>query len=150
GALHQLVTLQVDTSFRLRPGVKPPPEASRPERRALIDWCVRFAKLGPWRSIRSYRVWTSLGPDPGGVVPRVEGALRGELVEQVDYRPLLGMTQTKFARLCEQYRVGEPGGKAQGVRVVVLDHGFLDGLLPVANGTDAPSGGGEQATPEGG
>jgi hypothetical protein len=108
---------------------------------------VKFARSGPWRSIRSFRLWTRTEPDPSGQ-PRVEVALRVELFEQIKYRPLLGLTQNKFSRLCETYHVGQTfeDERPQGRRAVVLSRDFLDGLLADPNGAAKPQTAGEQAT----
>jgi hypothetical protein len=141
GGLHQLVTL--GESVQRRGG-----EVARQERRSLIDWCCRFARPGPWRSIRSLRIWTRIAPD-AGEGPRVEVALRVGLFGQVGYRPLAEMTQTRFARLCESYGVGTAGGRAHGQRVVALSPAFLDSLLEDPNGAPGREES-EQATSEGG
>jgi hypothetical protein len=106
--------------------------ATRVERRSLLDWCCRFARSGPWKSIRSYRIWCRTVPTPSGM-PRVEVALRAELFGQLGYRPLAEISATKFARLCEAYGVGDAGGRVQGERAIVLAPGFLDGLLSDPN-----------------
>jgi hypothetical protein len=120
-ALHAQVTLGevVFPAAGLRAGADLP----RVERRSLIDWCVRFARAGPWRSIRSYAIWSRVAPSGDGG-PRLEVAFRTELFSQVKYQPLAGLTQNQLGRLCEQYRVGTQD-RAKGQRCVVLDHDFL-------------------------
>jgi hypothetical protein len=124
GALHTLITLG-----ELRMVGKE--EVTQMQRRSVIDWCCRFAKEGPWRSIRSYKVWTRFVPLPE-IGMRLEVAVRAELFTQLNYRPLAELTQTKFARLCEQYGIGS-ADRAQGTRVVVLTPDYLDSLLADPN-----------------
>jgi hypothetical protein len=101
------------------------------ERLSVVGWCARFARSGPWKSIRSYHVWTRVAEDAGGQ-PRVQVALRVELFAQLNARELAGITPTKFARLCAAYGVGHSleTERPQGQRAVLLDDAFLHDLLP--------------------
>jgi len=129
GALHTLVTLgEVRKEGR--------EEVTRTERRSVIDWCFRFAKEGPWKTVRSYKVWCRFHVGPEGQ-RQLEVALRAELFTQLSYRPLIDLTQTKFASLCGIYNIGT-AERAQGVRAVVLTQEFVDGL--VADLNQAPKG----------
>jgi hypothetical protein len=92
------------------------------ERRALIDWCVRFAKLGRWQSIRSYRCWCKLVELPGGEI-RLRVAIRHELFAQLKAdRRLVEMGAKKFARRAARYGVGRAteDDRPHGQRALVL------------------------------
>jgi putative DNA primase/helicase len=97
------------------------------ERRSLIDWAARFAKEGPWKSVRSYCIWSCISPGTGTRI-----ALRVDLMSQLGRRELAPMTQNRFGRLCEQYGIGM-ATKVAGVRAVELSADYLlqrMGLVP--------------------
>jgi hypothetical protein len=100
------------------------------ERRSLIDWCVKWAKPGPWRSIRSKKCWCKSEVQGNGlIVLRV--AIRQELFAQVHAdRRLCGMTRNTFTILAARYRVGNShrDDRPHGLAAVVLDHDFVIGL----------------------
>jgi hypothetical protein len=108
-----------DRADRARPSE---PEA---ERRTVLDWCCRFAKPGPWQSIRGYKVWIKQD-EHGGVCV----AIRVELFPQLYRRDFAGMTPYKFAQLAEHYGVGR-SGRVCGKRVVILAEKFLDEHMDV-------------------
>lgn len=137
-ALSQLVTLD--------PGNRHGKDA-QPERRSIIDWAARFAKSGPWRSIRSYRLWCRLAHEPGGGV-RLQVALRAELFAQLNARELAKINPTKFARLCATYGVGQSleSERPQGKRAVILEDGFLHELFSGPEPDQKAAKEGEQAT----
>ena len=81
-------------------------EVTQTERRSLIEWCERFAKVGPWRSIRSKKCWCKV-KDLGGREIELMVAVRHELFAQLraDKR-LCEMGPNKFTRRAERYGVG--------------------------------------------
>jgi hypothetical protein len=94
------------------------------QRRSLIDWCNQFAKPGNWQNIRSFQLWTRRTEDG-----RLQVALRKDLFSQVAGCAELGrLSQNRFARLCERYRVGD-SIRAGGDRAVALTPEFIAGLL---------------------
>ena len=98
-------------------------EGEDPERRSLIDWAERFAKVGPWKKVRSYLLWCKRQNegDPACVAVRVE------LFGQVRRAGLADMKHRKFAALCERYGIGNADDETRpcGNRVVVLAPDFL-------------------------
>ena len=56
GMVSRALLTQVTLGECSYPGTHRPAEV-RTERRSLINWCRRFAKIGPWQSVRSYRCW---------------------------------------------------------------------------------------------
>jgi NrS-1 polymerase HBD domain len=113
------------------------------ERRTLIEWCRKFAKPGPWKSIRSKQCWCKEVPT------EVEGefvltvAIRHELFAQLKAdRRLSTMGAKKFTRRAARYGVGRSTeyDRPQGKRAIVLDHDFLGDLtagLPDENENDS-------------
>lgn len=101
-------------------------------RRSLIEWCAKFARPGPWRSIRSYQVWCKTTVDDDGEVT-LKVAIRVGLFGQMraDAR-LREMNQNTLTRRCERFGVGtstrndRPGGQS----AVVVDQAFIRELLP--------------------
>lgn len=140
GALGQLVTIG-ETVYE---GGK---QVQRAERRSLLHWCARFARGGPWKSIRSFACWCRIEETAAGT-PRLAVAVRADLFKQLPYRPLAELTPTRFARLCAAYGAGvaNDGERPQGRRAVVLEPAFLDGLLADPDQSE----GTEQNTREGG
>jgi putative DNA primase/helicase len=110
---HEIKTRQSETESR-------PEEKTQVERRSLIDWCKRWAKPGPWKSIRSYCLWTTLSEG------RLRVAMKFELFGQInqDWRDL---GKHKFARLCERYMVGKASEECRpgGCRAIELDPDFI-------------------------
>jgi hypothetical protein len=102
-----------------------------PERRSLADWCKRFAKVGPWRSIRSFQCYCRLA-DLGDGEVRLEIAIRHGLLgqQQGSWRTLLNLNQNTFTRRCQRYEVGV-GGKdyrVHGRQAVVLHQDLVEEL----------------------
>jgi hypothetical protein len=106
-------------------------DATQTERRSVIGWCERFARPGPWRSIRSLNVWTKRRVlNSGEEVIAI--AIRHELFAQLKGdRQLLAMGATKFARRAAKYAVGSSSRKDRphGLTAVVLDQDFVAELL---------------------
>lgn len=101
------------------------------ERRSLIDWCQRFGKTGPWRSIRSKKCWCKLRDLGEGEVELIV-AIRHELFAQVGAdRRLREMTANTFARRAQRYGVGTVGrgDRPHGQSAVVLASEFVRDLL---------------------
>jgi hypothetical protein len=96
---------------------------SRIEHRSLIGWCQCFAKVGPWRQIRSKLCWCKLVLLRGEEVV-LKVAIRPELFAQIraDKR-LVGMSEGTFKRRAERYGVGTAleEDRPHGRRAVVLD-----------------------------
>jgi hypothetical protein len=124
--LNQLITLGEASAFRN--------QEPKVERRSVIDWCARFAREGPWRSIRSYQVWTRLAKDSDGRT-HLQVAVRAELFAQIKHRPLESLTPRRFRRLCEAYGVGTSSDseRPHGCRAVVLPPDFIEALLADPN-----------------
>jgi hypothetical protein len=106
------------------------------ERRPLAEWCRRFAKPGPWRDVRELKCWCKTStPSEGEIVYKV--AIRHELFSQIKSdRRLIEMGSNKFARRCERYGVGKPGGQSErphGLWALVLDDGFVADLIGSAD-----------------
>jgi hypothetical protein len=92
------------------------------ERRSLIGWCMKFARSGPWRSIRSKLCWCRLLLLEGGEL-RLQVAIRHELFSQVAADPRLRkMGANRFTRLAQKYGVGacDRRNRPHGRSVVVL------------------------------
>lgn len=109
------------------------------ESRSLIDWCVKFAKLGPWKSIRSKRCWCKLEAKPNGVILKV--AIRVELFHQMRADKLLcSMGQNMLSRRAERYGVGASGhrdNRPEGLAAVILSDDFIADLTAgMANDPD--------------
>jgi hypothetical protein len=123
-------------------------EVTEVERRPLIDWCVRFAHIGPWRDIRGKRCFTKAVDREDGEI-RVAVAIRHELLAQLRAdRRLTEMGPKAFARRCVQYGVGTTsrGDRPHGLSAIVLDPAFVDELTAGAPGDDgdpAPDGAGK-------
>lgn len=118
------------------------------ERCSLIDWCYKFAKPGPWKSIRSYRCWCKTEGIGGELKLRV--AIRQELFQQLKaHHRLCEMTENTFNRRAERYTVGRSSraDRPEGKSAVVLDQAFIDALLSGVSSEDdtsvfgTPSGG---------
>ncbi len=112
-------------------------DVTRTERRSLIDWCVRFAKPGPWRGIRSKKCFTKVAVLGGGEIA-IRVALRVELFPQLRAdRTLCVMTQNTFAARAERYGVGASTrtDRPEGRAAVVLADDFVAELtegIPLA------------------
>lgn len=105
-------------------------KVTQTERRSLIDWCSKFAKPGPWRTIRSKKCWCKAFDLTGGeIILRV--AVRVELFAQMrgDKR-LCQMSQSQFTKLAERYGVGSSNrdDRPHGLTAVVLDDQFVSTL----------------------
>jgi hypothetical protein len=101
--------------------------ATQTERRSLIDWCGKFAKPGPWRSVRSKRCWCRLQALEGGEV-ELQVAVRHELFGQLKAdKRLVDMTAAAFARRAKRYQVGSSTREERphGLAAVVLDPAFV-------------------------
>ncbi|MBM3982668.1 MAG: hypothetical protein FJ304_20835 [Planctomycetes bacterium] len=112
------------------------------ERRSLIDWCVKFAKAGPWRSIRSKKLWCKVELHGGGEL-KLKVALRHELFAQVRADPRLReMGANTFTRRAARYGVGQSSreDRPHGQSAIVLNDDFIadltTGLLEVEAGAD--------------
>jgi integrase len=104
--------------------------ATQTERRSLVDWCVKFAKVGPWRAIRSKKCWCKLREVGGGELVLLV-AIRHELFAQLKAdRRLTEMGAKKFARRAARYGVGraDNGERPHGGRAIVLDQAFVADL----------------------
>lgn len=116
-------------------------DVSRTERRSLIDWCSKFAKSGPWRSIRSKKLWCKTVLLGGGEI-RLKVALRVELFGQVRAHPdLCAMTMNTFADRAARYDVGEStrAERPEGLSSVVLYDDFVAGLTSgIADDPETP------------
>jgi hypothetical protein len=105
-------------------------DVTQTERRSLIEWCERFAKAGPWRSIRSKKCWCKTR-DLGGGEIELMVAVRHELFAQLKAdRRLCEMGPNRFSRRAERYGVGkpDPDERPHGQRAVVLSREFVADL----------------------
>jgi hypothetical protein len=122
------------------------------ERRSLIGWCQKFAKLGPWRDIRSLACWTRLTePTAGEMLLHV--AIRHELFAQMaaDKR-LREMGATMFARLAGKYGIGASTEKDRphGRRAIVLDQALVADMTEgIADDENLPPASSERPPPDG-
>jgi len=102
------------------------------ERRSLVSWCRAFARPDAWGSIRSYRLWSRMKTNPGGM-PQLQIALRVELLGQLRMggSTLGKMSSTKFARLARMYGVAidEDNTKVLGQRAIILTDAFINDML---------------------
>ncbi|VTS01723.1 unnamed protein product [Gemmata massiliana] len=104
-------------------------EVNQHERRSVIDWCAKFAKPGPWRSIRSFRCWTKCR-SVGGTIELLV-AVRHELFAQLKAdRLLCDLTANTFARRCARYGIGTSSRneRPEGESAVVLCPEFVTEL----------------------
>jgi hypothetical protein len=102
-------------------------DVTRTERRSLIDWCSKWGKVGPWRSIRSKKCWCRCELRPGGELV-LKVAIRAELFAQLKGdRRLTEMNQNTFARRAARYGVGasERDDRPHGLAAVVLTDEFV-------------------------
>jgi hypothetical protein len=109
------------------------------ERRSLIDWCVRFAKPGPWRSIRSKKCWCRCHAESEGEI-RLKVAIRHELFAQVSAdKRLREMGPKAFARRAARYGVGTTSRdeRPHGQSAIVLDADFVADLIAAIPPEDA-------------
>jgi hypothetical protein len=97
------------------------------ERRSVIGWCVKFAKPGPWKSIRDYAIYCKRREnDRGEEVLHV--SVRQELFAQLKSdKRLTEMTATKWARRAARYGVGASleSDRPHGRKAVTLSQSFL-------------------------
>jgi hypothetical protein len=111
-------------------------DVTRTERRSLIDWCVKWAKPGPWKSIRSKMCWCKVE-----VLSECEiclkVAIRHELFAQLKAdRRLIEMGANTFTRRAAKYGVGTSprDDRPHGQRAVILTDAFVSdltaGLVP--------------------
>lgn len=101
------------------------------ERRSLIDWCHKFAKPGPWRTIRSKKCWCKIVRKADGELV-VKVAIRHELFSQLKAdRRLCEMGLNTFTRRAERYEVGQStrDDRPHGQSAIVFDTGFVADLL---------------------
>ena len=101
------------------------------ERRSLAEWCQRFAKIGPWRDVRSKRCWCKFDvKDDGEAVLMI--AIRHELFSQVRAdRRLCNLGSKAFARRAARYGVGRstPTERPHGLNAIILDPEFVADLV---------------------
>jgi hypothetical protein len=102
------------------------------ERRSLIDWAYRFAtRVGPWRSVRSYRCWAKALLTPEGELKR-KVAIRVEVFDQVHAdRRLCDMNNNTFGRRAKRYGIGETSRseRPHGLSAVVLADAFIAEMI---------------------
>ena len=112
---------------------------SKIERQTVANWCQRFAKVGAWRGLRSYKCWFKYAAKDGGeLVLRI--AIRHELFSQLKAdRRLCEMGSNKFSRRCTRYGIGAPGGmtdRPHGSWALILDDDFVADLTGSADVDD--------------
>lgn len=106
-------------------------KVTQTERCSVIDWCYKFAKTGPWKSIRSYRCWCKLD-DLGGGEFKLKVAVRHELFAQLKAdKRLSSMPANTFGRRAKRYGVGASSrdSRPEGQSAVVLADEFVAELL---------------------
>jgi hypothetical protein len=123
---------------------------ARIERNSLAGWCVKFAKPGPWRSIRGKLCWVRevVREDEPGEVEIQIAINQGLFAQMKADRSLIRMTQPKFARRAKRYGLGEStrGERPCGHYAVVLDRKFVADLIGTGASEDACEG--PDGTPE--
>jgi hypothetical protein len=114
------------------------------ERNSLIGWCQKFARPGPWRTIRGKKCFCKLAEGEGGELT-LKVAIRVELFAQVHAdRRLRAMTANTFTRRAEKYGVGLTSrrDRPHGVSAVVLAGDLIADLVAGIpdddGGTDEP------------
>jgi hypothetical protein len=95
----------------------------RNERRTLLGWCERFAKVGVWGDIRGYQIWCRRDQEKGPLRIAIRQELFGQLPRNGE---LAQLSHNKFGRLCARYGIGVNRGKVVGKRVVELDAVFIE------------------------
>jgi len=103
---------------------------TRTERRSLIDWCVKWAKTGPWRTIRSKKCWCKVEELGAGEI-RLKVAIRHELFAQIKAdRRIIEMGANTFTRRAAKYEVGTCpcDDRPHGQRAVILTDDFVSDL----------------------
>ncbi|HEY1378083.1 MAG TPA: hypothetical protein VGF55_14880, partial [Gemmataceae bacterium] len=111
---------------------------SRIERDSLIGWCQKFAKPGPWRSIRGKRCWCKLVEADGGEL-QLRVAIDHGLFAQVKAdRRLVVMGQKRFSRRAKRYGVGQSrrDERPHGNYAVILDPDFVAELVDASPADD--------------
>ena len=136
---RRLVTAAMLTEFALGSVVRGSDQEVREvERRCVVDWCVRFAKQGPWRDIRGKRCWVKQVVDENGEV-RLAIAIRHELLSQLRAdRRLTEMRPVTFANRCKLYGVGSSTRKDRphGFSAIILSPEFVENLMGTAPDDD--------------
>ena len=101
------------------------------ERRSLIEWCTKFAKVGRWQTIRSKRCWCKLREKADGEI-QLKVAIRHELFAQLGAdKRLREMGANTFGRRAQMYGVGSSNEKDRpgGIRAVVLADDIVNDLV---------------------
>jgi hypothetical protein len=126
---------------------------SRIERDSLIGWCVKFAKEGPWRSIRGKQCWCKIGvvdaAEENGGEQILRVAIRHSLFAQVrGDRRLIGMGENKFTRRAKRYDVGTStrNDRPHGQSAVVLNDEFVADLASAVDAEGDQQEGAEPCT----
>jgi hypothetical protein len=111
---------------------------SRTERNSLIGWCARFAKLGPWRSIRGKLCWCRLVEHEGGELELQVAIRQGLFAQMRADRRLVAMGENKFTRRAKRYGVGQSSRdeRPHGLSAVVLARDFLEDLTSTLTADD--------------
>ena len=121
--------------------VRQPNAATQIERRSLISWCQLFAKIGPWKSIRSKLCWCKLKELPGGELVLMV-AIRHELFSQLRAdRRLCDIGTKKFTLRASRYGVGEStrNNRPEGQAGVVLANEFVADLTSSLPADEPPT-----------
>jgi hypothetical protein len=137
-ALTRLVTLSCGAG---RHGSPENDTEDQRQARSILEWCWKFAKPGPWKSVRSYYVWSRWAGTGADKSFRV--AIRPELMAQLGLRDLAQLGQDRLADLCERYGVGRRCRAGRGgQRAIELDPDWLLELLEGPGPTEGDSQGG--------
>jgi hypothetical protein len=110
-------------------------QQTRVERRSLIGWCQRFAKVGPWRQIRDKQCWCKLVELPDAEIVFRVAIRHGVFAQLKADRRLVEMPPKKFTRRAARYEVGtstegeRPHGKVAIVLADDLVADMVDSLL---------------------
>jgi hypothetical protein len=136
GALTRLVQLGVPRN--VAGGGKAKKEVQK-ETRSVLDWCLRFAKVGSWAKLRSWYVWFRLAGNSPDRHAELRIAIRAELLGQLGLRDLEALGQDRLADLCERYQVGRRCRAGQGgQRAIELEPDWFRGLLEPPGPPAAP------------
>jgi hypothetical protein len=100
------------------------------ETRSVLDWCLMFAKAGPWAQLRSWFVWCRLEGSGADRAKDLRVAIRYELLGQLGLKDLEALGQDGLAEMCERYQVGRRCRAGQGgQRAIELEPDWFLGLL---------------------
>src|SRR5262249_33684851 len=78
------------------------------QRRTLLSWCAMLAKPMKWGQVRSLALWCRRSANG-----QLEVAINQRLFAQVHRSSLAPYSHRRFAKLCQQYGIGQAGRTGQ-------------------------------------